>query len=481
MSDLKLISTKEVSKHCTLGHCWLVVENNVWDFSEFASIHPGGEAGHDATKSYLDVHNTGLVEKTLSPSKLIGRLDINTVDVEWNDRLNPDSLLPSSNTKTTPRPPLSSIINTHDFEQVAKDTFSKKAWAFYSSAATDLVSLEANKSFWNRVWFRPRLLRNVKNVDTRCEMQGMGSSLPIMVAPAAMAKLAYEEGEKGIAKAVAKNGIIQCIATTASYPVEDIVASVPANTNFIFQLYVHKDRGLTETLLQRVWAAGIRTIMVTIDSPSAGKREADERIKTEQAISMPMTGTVSRNDKIGGGLTRTTGGFIDNSLDWSDLAWFKRIWKGRLMIKGIQCVEDAKLAAQYGVHGIVLSNHGGRNLDTSPPALLTLLELRHYNSNIFTQTEVYIDGGITRGTDILKALCLGASGVLIGRPFLYALSYGEEGVSHLIDLLQAELESAMRLVGITHTSQAHPGLVNTRDLDYLVSTPFPGSRLLSKL
>jgi L-lactate dehydrogenase (cytochrome) len=136
--------------------------------------------------------------------------------------------------------------------------------------------------------------------------------------------------------------------------VEDIVASVPANTNFTFQLYVHKERVLTETLLERVWAAGIRTIMLTIDSPSAGKREADERVKTEQAISMPMTGTVSRNDKIGGGLTRTTGGFIDNSLDWSDLAWFKRIWKGRLMIKGIQCVEDAELAAQYGVHGIIL-------------------------------------------------------------------------------------------------------------------------------
>lgn len=135
---------------------------------------------------------------------------------------------------------------------------------------------------------------------------------------------------------------------------EDIVASVPANTNFTFQLYVHKERALTENLLQRVWAAGIRTILLTIDFPTTGKREADERVKTEQVVSMPMTGTASRNDKIGGGLTRTTGGFIDSSLEWSDLAWLKRIWKGRLMIKGIQCVEDAELAVQYGVHGIIL-------------------------------------------------------------------------------------------------------------------------------
>lgn len=163
------------------------------------------------------MHSTGLVEKTLSPSKLIGRLDIKTVDAEWNDRLNKGSLVLPSTIKTTPKPPLSAIINTHDFEQVARDTFSKKAWAFYSSAATDLVTLEANKSFWSRVWFRPRLLRNVQNVDTRCEMQGMGSSLPIMVAPAAMAKLANEEGEKGIARAAAKKGIIQCVGGLRYY------------------------------------------------------------------------------------------------------------------------------------------------------------------------------------------------------------------------------------------------------------------------
>lgn len=143
------------------------------------------------------------------------------------------------------------------------------------------------------------------------------------------------------------------MATTASYPLEAIVSAAP-NANFFFQLYVHKDRSVTESLLRRVWATGIRTLMVTIDAPVPGKREADERVRAEQVISMPMTGTTAREDKSGSGLTRTTGGFIDCSFTWKDMSWLKKLWKGKLMLKGIQCVEDAKIAARMGIDGIVL-------------------------------------------------------------------------------------------------------------------------------
>ena len=143
------------------------------------------------------------------------------------------------------------------------------------------------------------------------------------------------------------------MATTASYSLEDIVSAAPKG-NFFFQLYVHKDRPVTESLLRRVWATGIRTIMVTIDAPVPGKREADERVRTAQIISMPMTGTTAMDDKSGSGLTRTTGGFIDSSLTWKDVSWMKKIWKGKLMLKGIQCVEDAKIAAKMGIDGIIL-------------------------------------------------------------------------------------------------------------------------------
>ncbi|KXG45836.1 Aldolase-type TIM barrel [Penicillium griseofulvum] len=481
-----LLSVQEISRHCEEDDCWIVVGNKVWDFTHFARVHPGGSdvilqfAGRDATHSFYQVHSDGLIESTLPSTKHVGDLDPNSINEAWRQHGRGLSLKPAQGAVELSKPPLSSILSAHDFERVARETFSKKAWAFYSSATNDLISKEANQSFYNRIWFRPRLMRNVTNVNTRCQFQGVETASPIMVAPAAMAKLAHETGEQGIARAAAARDIIHCIATTASYSLEDIVLAAP-KANLFFQLYVHKDRLVTESLLKRVWAAGIRAIMVTIDAPVPGKREADEHVRTEQVISMPMTGTVARNDKSGSGLTRTTGGFIDSSLCWADLPWLKKVWKGKVILKGIQCVEDAQIAAQLGAQGIVLSNHGGRNLDTSPPSLLTLLELRYHDPSIFQQTEVYIDGGITRGTDILKALCLGAKGILIGRPFLYALNYGEEGIVHLIDILQSELETAMRLVGITNVSEAHPGLLNTKDIDHLAIATNPNARREIKL
>lgn len=214
-----------------------------------------------------------------------------------------------------------------------------------------------------------------------------------------------------------------------------------------------------------------------------------------------MTGSKDKpvKDKQGGGLGRITGSFIDASLNWDDLPWLRRHWKGKVVLKGIMCAADARRAAQEGVDGILLSNHGGRNLDTAPPAILILLDLQRNAPEVFEKMEVYVDGGIRRGTDILKALCLGATAVGVGRPVLYALGYGQEGVEHLFDsmipplfspslalsissavfgvgdadgvvVLKDELSIAMALVGITDLSQAHPGLVNTNDVDHLIPT-----------
>lgn len=182
-----------------------------------------------------------------------------------------------------------------------------------------------------------------------------------------------------------------------------------------------------------------------------------------------MAGKKAGNDKVGGGLARLMGSFIDDTLSWDDLPWLRSIWKGKIVIKGIMSAEDAMKAATEGCDGIVLSNHGGRNLDTSPPSILILLELQLRCPVIFTHLEVYVDGGIRRGTDILKCLCLGATAVSAGRPILYALNYGQEGVEKLVDIFKDELETAMRLIGITDLSQVHPGLVNTADIDHLVS------------
>ena len=166
---------------------------------------------------------------------------------------------------------------------------------------------------------------------------------------------------------------------------------------------------------------------------------------------------------------RLMGQYIDKTLSWEDIPWIQTTSQLPVVIKGIQSAADAKTAVfEYGVAGIMLSNHGGRSLDTSPPSLLTLLELHRLCPDIFNRCEVYVDGGVTRGTDILKALALGATAVGIGRPFLYSLCYGREGVVHLSQVLKDELETSMRLVGITDVGQAGPALVNTSVVDHLV-------------
>ena len=287
------------------------------------------------------------------------------------------------------------------------------------------------------------------------------------------------------------------VSTNASYPIEEILASSPSHP-FFFQLYVNKDRSKTVSLLAQLRSMDrISAIFVTVDAPVAGKREADERVRADESVSTPMSGAKAGNDKRGGGLGRIMGSFIDAMLSWDDLAWLRRHWKGPIVIKGIQGAADAKRAMLEGVQGVVLSNHGGRGLDTSPPAILILLELQRCCPEVFERMEVYVDGGVRRGTDVLKALCLGATAVGIGRSFLYALNYGEEGVEHMVDrkldprrlpwegnrctvdlrlmmtlveVLKDELETSMRMIGITDLSQVHPGLVNTLDVDPLVPT-----------
>ncbi|KAL8711585.1 MAG: hypothetical protein Q9220_003995 [cf. Caloplaca sp. 1 TL-2023] len=479
MAQPKLLSTEEIAKHNTAEDLWIVVDGQVWDMTEFAPEHPGGigiilqYAGRDATEPYNEIHAPSLLLNILTSSKLVGTLDTATISDSWSKP--PPQQNPKVQLKNE-KPPLSTLISTHDFEAVAGKTVAPKAWAFYSSAATDLVTHRANQSFFDRIWFRPRVLRKVRTRDTRANLMGHQCELPIFVSPSALAKLVHPDGEKAIARGCQSKGIIQCVSTNASYPITDIVNSLPSESQspsphpFFFQLYVSKNRADSERLLRTVWDLGIRTIFLTVDSPIAGKREADERVRMEEDQAAPMMtgGGKPVNDKRGGGLGRITGSFIDEDLSWEDLPWLRRHWRGKIVIKGVMCAADAVRAAEEGVDGVVLSNHGGRNLDTSPPSILVLLDLHLNAPAVFKQLEVYIDGGIRRGTDILKAICLGATAVGLGRPFLYSLTYGTEGVEYLIDLLKDELSVAMALVGITDLQQAHPGLVNTRDLDYLV-------------
>ncbi|KAL8686582.1 MAG: hypothetical protein Q9218_007006, partial [Villophora microphyllina] len=390
MAQPKLLTTEEISKHNTADDLWIVIDGQVWDMTEFAPEHPGGigiilqYAGHDASERYNEIHAPSLLTSTLSSSKLKGTLDTSTVSPTWSKpppQTNPKVQLQHE------KPPLDTIISLHDFEAVAQKTLAPKTWAFYSSAATDLVTHLANRSFFDRIWWRPRVLRDVRVRDTRSKIMGLGVEMPLFVSPAALAKLVHPEGEKAIARAVGRKGVVQCgekVSTNASYSITDIVSALPSSPPqleppIFFQLYVSKSRPASESLLRTVHNLGIRTLFLTVDSPLAGKREADERVRMEENQSAPMmTGSKDKpvNDKRGGGLGRITGSFIDESLNWDDLKWLRRHWKGKVVLKGIMRAEDAKRAADAGMDGVVLSNHGGRNLDTAPPAILILLDLQ---------------------------------------------------------------------------------------------------------
>lgn len=331
-----------------------------------------------------------------------------------------------------------------------------------------------------------------------------------------------------IARGCAAAGVAVALSTGASCDVADVRAALDdemgesTKVPFIFQLYVHKDRALTEKLLRRVVELGVDAVFLTVDAPLPGKREADERLLIEQTIMQqqqggdeksfrfhaPMTGIQARNDAKGGALGRVMGTFIDADLCWKDIQWVRSLLQSSgtpLYVKGIQTAMDARLAMEAGADGIVVSNHGGRSVDTSPPTLLVLLELHRCCPEVFERMEVFVDGGIMRGTDVFKALCLGARAVGVGRGVMYGLTWGKEGVakvfsskffrncepvfvSSLFDfrllfnlrktnhsnlvmlVLQDELLTTMKMCGARTLDELHPGLLNTFRVDNLIPT-----------
>lgn len=349
--------------------------------------------------------------------------------------------MPMPNQAAAQKPPLDTLISTDDFEQVASKTLSPKAWAFASSAATDLHTKRRNRSDYAAIGLRPRILRNVSTVDLSTKILGHGLRLPVFCSPVAMAGLVHPEGEKDIGRACKESGSAQCVSTSAWFPIEDVRRAVdshdvatPHMVPLFFQLYVNKDREQSRVLIQRARKAGATALFVTVDAPIPGKREADERVWADEGISSGMSGAAAGNDSKGGALGRTMGSYVDPSLSWEDISWIRSCAPDlRLVLKGIQTCEDAVMAVEAGVDAIVISNHGGRSLDTSPSTIMTLLELHMNCPHVFGAIDILIDGGISRGTDIFKALCLGAKAVGIGRGSLYSVNYGREGVFKYIE------------------------------------------------
>ncbi|KAJ3257390.1 hypothetical protein HK103_004610 [Boothiomyces macroporosus] len=419
-------SRNEVELHNSHKDCWVVIHNKAYNLTEFAKEHPGGSkiiykfAGKDATNEFSKFHPPDMMDRFLKKEFHLGS----------TETIQPNSC--KTRMEAIPRPPLSSILNTFDFESIAKEVLSPDAWAYYSSGSGDEITLQENHQAFNRIFMKPRVLVNVKKVDTSVELLGTASALPIYITATALGKLGHPEGEVVLTRAAGTRGIIQMIPTLASCSIDEMVAAKLPQQAQWFQLYVNPNRNLTIDIIQKAEKLGVKALVVTIDAPQLGRREKDMRVKFENdAPDVQATESLSRNE----GAARAIAHFIDPSLSWDDLKWIKACSNLPLILKGIQCGEDAVLAAQAGIEAIIISNHGGRQLDTSRSAVEVLQEvtqaLKH--SKLENALEIYIDGGIRRGTDIFKALALGAKAVGLGRPFLYAMSsYGQRGVEHLI-------------------------------------------------
>lgn len=313
---------------------------------------------------------------------------------------------------------------------------------YYAGGSADNLSLRDNRAAFERLRLRPQVLVDVSEVDASIEVLGRRESMPVMIAPTAMARLAHSDGELAIARAAARAGITQVLSSLSTYSIED-VGETGANT--WFQLYMFKDRTISEHLIRRVEAAGYKALMLTVDLPVPGLRENLTRSGFDPSdLTMSNFTEITHGHQEGGFFAYIHDNF-DASLTWNDVEWLRTITNLPIVVKGVLRADDALRAVDAGVAGIVVSNHGGRQLDTAIagidalPAIATAVE---------GSCQVFLDGGVRRGTDVVKALALGARAVLVGRPVLWGLAVaGETGTYNVLEILRAEVENALALCG----------------------------------
>ncbi|KAG6321387.1 hypothetical protein E4U44_005179 [Claviceps purpurea] len=458
----------DIEKHNDENSCWVIIHGYAYDVTDFLPEHPGGSgvilkhAGKDATEEFDPIHPPDTLDKYLDKSKHLGKVDMDTVakEVKADDPEEKARLQ-----RAEQKPLLSQCYNMFDFEAVARRVMKKTAWGYYSSGADDEITMRENHNAFHRIWFRPRVLVNVENIDLSTTMLGTKCSIPFYVTATALGKLGNPEGEVVLTRAAHTHNVIQMIPTLASCSFDEIVDARRGDQVQWLQLYVNKDREITRKIVQHAEKRGCKGLFITVDAPQLGRREKDMRSKfsAEQGSSI-QSGHETDNSQ---GAARAISGFIDPSLCWEDVAWFKSITRMPIILKGVQCVEDVLRAVQVGARGVVLSNHGGRQLDTARSGVEILAETMPVlrAQGLEDQIDVFIDGGVRRATDILKALCLGARGVGIGRPFLYAMSaYGQPGVERAMQLLKDEMEMNMRLLGCASVRDLNPSLVDARAL-----------------
>ena len=380
---------------------------------------------------------------------------------------------------------LSRAANIDDLRRIAKRRLPGGIFDYYDGAALDEVTLHRNSASFNDIEYRPRVLRDVSNIDLSTSLFGHEMAMPVMLSPTGFGRIAHSQGELAVARASRDAGLDYCLSTLATRSIEDIGAV--DGLNKWFQVYTWRDRDMVKDMVLRAQHAGYTGLQLTVDTPVFGRRERDvrrgftlppkidPRTIVDGILHPSWTLDFLRNDPItfavvaerkdlNGETAVTLADYInsqfDPALSWDDVAWLRGIWNGALVLKGVQSVDDALLAIDAGVDGIMVSNHGGRQLDGSPP-IIELIE--PISQAVNGRITVICDGGVRRGGDVFKALALGADAVSIGRAYLYGLgAAGERGVTMALNMIRNELAMTMALVGVTRVSDINRDMVQWR-------------------
>lgn len=378
---------------------------------------------------------------------------------------------------------LRSAASVEDLRSKARRRLPGGVFDYIDGAAEDEATMAANRAGFDRIGFRPRVLRDVSTIDPSVELLGVRRPTPMVLAPTGFTRIAHPAGELAVARAAGRAGVPYVLSTLATRSIEEVAAVSPGP--LWFQVYVWRDRALVASLIDRAAAAGYEALVLTVDTAVFGRRERDVRrgytlppkigldtildgvrrpawtwalLNSEPITFANVTGSGINAGESAVTLSDYVNSQFDPTLSWDDIDWVRDRWDGPILCKGIATAEDAQLAVERGVDGIMISNHGGRQLEGAPAPIDIVDEIVH---TVAGRADVLVDGGIRRGRDIVKALALGATACSFGRPYLYGLgAAGEAGVDHVLDLFDGDIRRTMALLGVTEVGALSTDLLD---------------------
>jgi L-lactate dehydrogenase (cytochrome) len=366
-----------------------------------------------------------------------------------------------------------------DLRRIARRRTPRSVFDYVDGAAEGEVSLARARTAFSDVEFRPHVLRDVAEVDTSVDVLGAASALPLVLAPTGFTRMMHHEGEVAVARAAARAGVPYTLSTMGTTSIEEVRRQAPQGRQW-FQLYLWQDRAASEVLIERATQASVDTLVLTVDTPIGGARLRDVRngLTIPPTLSARTLGGMARHpswwlnlltteplefaslQSWHGTVEQLVGKMFDPRVTPRDLSWLRSQWPGRLVVKGVQRVDDARLVVDLGADGVVVSNHGGRQLDRAPTPLELLPEVV---AAVDPRTEVFLDTGITSGADLVAAHALGARAGMVGRAYLYGLmAGGERGVDRALQVLAAEVVRTLRLLGVSRLTDVDPDQVVLR-------------------